>query len=266
MAATAEVFVADDSLAAEHRSPGTRGWRREAVLVAVFYLAYAQVRNLKGREAPDPGQLAKAQRDATHVIRVERAFGLFQEQRLQQLVLDHPWIIHAANAFYTTCHFMVTLGVLVWLYRSRPALYRRWRSVLGVATGLALVGFVLFPTLPPRLLASHFGFVDTLARYGGLWSFNSGAIERISDPFAAMPSLHLVWATWCMAAVLAGTRRRRVRIVALAYPLATSLVVIITGNHYILDLVAGAAVFAIAWLVCVHGWPAVRRATAAIDA
>lgn len=267
MAATAAVLAAND--AAEEASapvrpgvPRAATWWREALLVALFYLVYAQVRNSKGRTASHPGQLAAARANAGRIIGVERFFGVFQEQRIQHLVLDHRWIIHAGNVFYATCHFLVTLAVLVWLYRRRPGIYRRWRSVLGLSTALALVAFVLFPTLPPRLLDPGYGFVDTLARYGSLWSFNSGAIEHISDPFAAMPSLHLVWATWCAAAVLAGTTRRSIRLLAGAYPVVTSAVVIVTGNHYILDLVAGSLVFAVALVVCTAVAPAGRRTVA----
>jgi membrane-associated phospholipid phosphatase len=222
-------------------------WWKEVALVAGFYLAYAEIRDNNGRYAGTPQQLHRATTGAMHVVRLEQWLHIFHERALQQAALHHLWLVKLANIFYGSCHFIVTAGVLIWLYRARPDMYRRWRSVLGIGTALALVCFTFLPTLPPRMLPQSYGFVDTLWRYGGLWSFNSGVVEHISDPFAAMPSLHLVWSTWCACVLWAGTRRRSVRALALAYPIVTSVAVVITGNHYILDLVAGTAVFALAW-------------------
>jgi membrane-associated phospholipid phosphatase len=241
--------LAPSPLLSDDPATATRAavWWREVALVATFYLAYAKIRNINGHYAGTPEQLHRATVNATHVVGIEQWLRLFHEGTLQRAALHHLWLVKSANVFYGSCHFLVTASVLIWLFRSRPSLYRRWRLVLGIGTGLALVGFTLFPTLPPRLLPQSYGFVDTLLRYGGLWSFNSGVIEHISDPFAAMPSLHLVWSTWCACVLWVGARRRWVRVAAVAYPVVTSIAVVITGNHYFLDLVAGTAVFALAW-------------------
>jgi hypothetical protein len=246
-------------------------WWREIGLVTAFYLVYADIRNARGHHE-GTAAFVHAQTHAFSLIGLERRLGLFHEHAVQALALHSSLIVKVANGFYTTAHFVVTLGVLIWLYRCRPGAYRRWRWVLAVTTASALIGFAVYPVLPPRLLPPDFGFVDTLGHFGGLWTFNSGAIERISDPFAAMPSLHLGWASWCAAAVWTTTRSRRIRYAALAYPVVTAIVVIVTGNHYLLDVLAGVAVFAGAtaavssapalWLSA-RTWRATRRATAA---
>ena len=247
MAVQTDALVPSPALSDVETTTRAAVWWKEVALVAGFYLAYAKIRNINGHHAGSPAQVARATRDAMRIIDGERWLHLFHEQGMQAAALHHLWLIKAANVFYGSCHFIVTAAVLVWLYRYRPDRYRRWRSILGVSTALALVGFTLFPTLPPRLLPAPYGFVDTLGRYGGLWTFNSGVVEHISDPFAAMPSLHLVWATWCGAALCDGSQRRWVGAVAVAYPIVTAVAVIITGNHYVLDLVAGCAVLAAGW-------------------
>ena len=105
-----------------------------------------------------------------------------------------PWIVRGADVYYATAHFLVTAVVLAWLFVRAPFRYRVLRTALAIGTAIALVWFGVFPVMPPRLVP-NLGFTDTLQQVGGLWSFRTPAIERISDPFAALPSLHLVWAT-----------------------------------------------------------------------
>src|SRR5689334_6771387 len=102
-------------------------WWKEVALIAAFYLAYAKIRNLNGHHAGSPAQLARATSDAMRIVDGERWMQLFHEQGLQAAALHHLWLIKAANVFYGSCHFIVTAAVLIWLYRARPALYRRWR-------------------------------------------------------------------------------------------------------------------------------------------
>ena len=149
------------------------------------------------------------------------------------------------NVYYTTAHFAVTTCVLVWLFARHPETYRRWRWVLGATTLLALLGFVAYPLMPPRLVTSQFGvyrFEDTLATLGGLWDFEDGAIAKLSNKYAAMPSLHFAWSAWCTAAVWGLLRSPWARALAVAHPVLTGIAIVATGNHWIIDAVAGAAV------------------------
>jgi hypothetical protein len=79
--------------------------------------------------------------------------------------------------FYATLHFIVTAGVLVWLYRRHPDSYRTARQVLVIATVACLVGFWLCPTAPPRLMPGS-GIRDTLAdvHQGGWWAGPSSGV------------------------------------------------------------------------------------------
>ncbi len=225
-------------------------WWAEALLVLAFYVVYTWSRNQFGSASVDP---SVALDNAQRVIDLEKAMGLFQELRIQEWFLDWTPFLQGWNLFYGTCHFGVTIFTLVWLYRRFPVLYPRWRSSFLCTTGLALVGFSLFPLMPPRLLADcgEFGgclaaypFVDTLAEVGGLWSFDSGTMQKVSNQYAAMPSLHFAWASWCTLALWPVLRRTWTRILVAAYPVATLFAVIVTGNHYWIDAVGGVAVLA----------------------
>jgi hypothetical protein len=139
----------------------------------------------------------------------------------------------------------VTPAVLVWLRRRHARSYGPARTALIVATLLGLVGFWLYPTAPPRMLAGS-GFVDTLAYFSdwGWWSTDASApkgLGGLTNELAAMPSLHVGWAVWVGWYAATHARRRWVRALAVAYPVVTSVVVVATANHYWLDVVAGAA-------------------------
>jgi len=91
------------------------------------------------------------------------------------------------------------------------------------------------------------GYVDTLAATSdhGWWGADASAprgLGSLTNELAAMPSLHVGWALWCTAVVLLCVSRRWVRALAVAYAVITTVVVVATANHYLLDAVAGAAV------------------------
>ena len=219
------------------------GWRREAVLAGVFYLAYTATRDVQGSASVSA---TKALANARHVIGLEQALRVFHEQSIQAVALTVPLGIRFANIFYESTHFVITVGALVWLYNRAPDRYRRARNVLALTTGLALVGFTLFPTMPPRLLPSSYGFIDTVARYPGLWSFHSGPVQQLSNQYAAMPSLHFACAAWVAWALWPAVKDRLTRTMVVAYPCATLVAVVVTGNHFVADVVAGGVTLAAA--------------------
>jgi membrane-associated phospholipid phosphatase len=129
-----------------------------------------------------------------------------------------------------------------------PHRYRRWRNTLAAATAMALIGFAWFPLMPPRLLPARYGFTDTLRVVGGLWNFDSGPMNHLSDQYAAMPSLHFAWALWCGLALFVLLKRWWLKALALCYPAVTLLCVIVTANHYFTDTAAGALIVALGYL------------------
>ena len=229
-------------------------WWREVAIVAIFYGIYSAVRNLFGSASVSPEE---ALEHAREMIRIERAIGLFHEETVQQWFLGWSWFMWFWNVFYGTFHFVVTIAVLLYLFNRVPDRYRLWRNTLAVTTGLALIGFSLYPLMPPRLLSvcGEYGgctssqFVDTLPRFGGLWSFDSGTMQSISNQYAAMPSLHFAWSTWCWLALRPFVQRRSLRIALAAYPWLTLFAIVVTANHFWIDAAGGAVVLGIGYLI-----------------
>ncbi len=224
----------------------TLRWWRELIIVGVVYVFYELIRDLT---QSGPGA---AFANALRIIDAQRALGIYQELTIQDWALRFTPLVVASNYFYSVAYIVGTLATLVWLYMRASDDYPLWRNTLMFGTLLGLAGFALFPLMPPRLLdvmgdGRSFGFVDTLVSYPTVWSFDSAAVQAISNQFAAMPSLHCGWAFWAGAALLGRVRTVWMKVVAVAYPVLTVLVVVITGNHYVLDAVGGAVVFAVGY-------------------
>ena len=230
-------------------------WWREVIYVLVFYSVYSLIRNQFGSAAVSRSE---ALAHAREVIRIERDLGLFHEARIQHWFLSWRSFIQFWNLFYGTFHFVVTAFCIVWLFRRFPDRYVRWRTTLAVTTALALIGFAFFPLLPPRLL-HEYGFVDTLQKVGGLWSFDSGAMSKVSNQYAAMPSLHFAWSTWCALVLVPTMRRPSLKALAVLYPLLTLFAIVVTGNHYILDAAGGVVILGVG-LVAGQWWAERSRA------
>ena len=217
-------------------------WWKEALIVAVFYGVYSFTRNLFGsNKIAADGIPEQAFTNAERVIRAEMWLHLYHEQTVQSWFLPYRLFIQFWNVYYGTAHFIVTLGVFILLYVKRADVFPQWRNTLAAMTALAIIGFAWFPLMPPRLLDEPcprddptsyggaciesdlrpdggFGFVDTLVEYGGPWSFDSEAMASISNQYAAMPSLHIGWSTWCAIALWPLLRRWWTRVLVLLYP------------------------------------------------
>jgi len=214
-------------------------WARELALLVGVYVVYSLGRLVVGAD------VGAAMHRGAELVTFEGHLSWLSEVRLNQALQSVPVLAVAAAYWYSLLHYTVTPAVLVWLRRRHAGSYGPARTALVVATLLGLVGFWLYPTAPPRMLADH-GFVDTLAAFSnwGWWSTDASApkgLGGLTNEFAAMPSLHVGWAVWVGWYAATHGRRTWVRVAAVAYPLVTSLVVVATANHYWLDAVAGAA-------------------------
>ena len=221
---------------------------RELALLAALYVAYSASRLLAD---PGPGEAVGNARDLLHL---EAALHLDVERWLNDGLGALPVLPLVASYWYSLLHYVVTPAVLVWVYRAHPGRYRVARNSLVAGSAIGIAGFTLLPMAPPRMLP---GYVDTLASTSGSgwWGSDASAprgLGALTNELAAMPSLHVGWAVWCAAVVLLCTRRRLVRVLAVGYPVLTTLVVVATANHYLLDAVAGVAVIAAGAAVAVR--------------
>ncbi|MEV4940002.1 phosphatase PAP2 family protein [Streptomyces zaomyceticus] len=216
-------------------------WWAELSLLAVVYAAYTGGRLLVR------GDEASAVEHGLAILRFEELLGIDAEHPLNRLFTGVPALGIPADFAYASLHYLVTPAILVWLFRRRPARYRAARTWLMVSTLLGLVGFTLLPTCPPRLLDPAYGFTDTMAYFSayGWWGGEASAprgLGGMTNQYAAMPSLHVGWALWCGVMLWRYGRTPAAKALGVAYPLLTTVVVMGTANHYLLDAVAGAAV------------------------
>jgi hypothetical protein len=246
-------------------------WLHEILVIGIVYLVYGFVRNQFGSANLNVGDAPRhAFNNAVDIIRIEKAIGLFHEQSVQRFFLG-TWWIKFFNLFYGTMHFIVTLGLLIWLFLRHRENFGKWRTTLMATTVLALIGFALFPLMPPRLFNAvpgadglhrygggelaiethqpNYEFVDTLRVTGGLWNFDSKKLDSVSNQYAAMPSLHIGWSTWCMLVLLRFAKRRRTKILAVGYPLLTLTAIVATANHYIIDAAGGLVIVGTGYLI-----------------
>jgi PAP2 superfamily len=190
-----------------------------------------------------PGPAVALQR-ALDLIGVERSLGLFFEPSVHAWFAARPRLMGMADLGYATVHLPVMLAVLSWAWFARPAAFPRLRNAFVVTQSLLVVGYVLVPMAPPRMVPS-LGYQHASA--AGL----SGLDRVAMSPYAAMPSGHAAFAVLAAGTVICLSRRPLVRLVAAMYPVAVLFEIVGTGNHIWLDAAAGAAVAALGFgLVC----------------
>jgi PAP2 superfamily len=216
-------------------------WREALVLGWLLWL-YDAVNNLSAIH------LHAALAHAAGIFRVERWVHLDPEIALNRWIGDHRSLGFILSNYYDNAHFVVTLGLLGWLWWRHPSTYRPMRNTLVLTNVIGFAVFWLYPVAPPRMLQSA-GFVDVVAVTHSWGAWHSGALASSANELAAMPSLHIAWALWCSAAMWLIARRAPLRILAVLYPIVTLVAVLGTANHFFLDVVGGALTFAAAGLI-----------------
>ena len=212
-------------------------WWRELILVGVLYGAYEVSRGLGDVD------VSSALANGREILHLERVWHLDPERLLNEALHQATFFAVLSSYFYSAMHYLVTPTVLIWMYRRHRAHYGFARTALALSTAIGLVGYLLLPTAPPRMLAGS-GLRDILAdtQHWGWWG-DDGSVPKglggLTNQFAAMPSLHVGWALWCGVLIALHAERRWVRILGASYPVITTLVVMGTGNHYLLDVIAG---------------------------
>jgi len=205
-------------------------WWVEALALLWLLWVYDAVTNFA------PLRLHTAVVHAEGLLHAEQALHLDPERALDTWLAGQHTLGVILSDYYDNAHFVVTLGLLGWLWWRRADIYRPLRNSLVLVNLIAFVVFWLYPVAPPRMLA---GFIDIVESSHAFGSFHSGSLASHADELAAMPSLHIAWAVWCSVALWRMSARRWVRALAILYPFVTAFAVIATGNHFVLDLLGG---------------------------
>lgn len=222
-----------------------RTWRitSEVLLIGGLYVFYSASR-LLASNALDP-----ALDRAAELVRVERLLGLHWETALNHLFADVKVIGLFASYWYATAHYIVTGAALIWLFRVGRHAYVPARRALVASTLIGLAIYLSVPTAPPRFVG---GYIDILKLNAadGWWGSDASAprgLGGLTNQLAAFPSLHAGWALWVAIVVHQHARHRTTRVLAWAHAVITAVVIVGTGNHWIVDVLFG-------WVVVLAGF------------
>jgi PAP2 superfamily len=221
-----------------------KGWPDALRQVGLFVLADLCYETVRGVAE---GQKAVAFANGREIIDFERATGTLFEPGFQSLLIGERWLIDFANFMYMNSHFVLTTGFLVWLYIRRNDSFYFVRNMFMVAMALALVGYALYPTAPPRMF-EQFGFVDTITDFSQV-NHDSALVKVFVNPYAAVPSMHCAFALMISVPGVLLSRHLWSKAFWCLYPLLVFWVVVVTANHYWVDAAIGALVAAASALV-----------------
>jgi PAP2 superfamily len=225
-----------------------KGWGDfllQLFLFALVDIAYELTRGLS------EGSVLPAFSHARDVVSLERSLGIFTELDVQRWVLHRHWALDIADFTYFHAHFVITVAFMFWLYLRRNQHYYFIRNAVFVADAIALIGFTVFPTAPPRML-TDLGFTDTLDRYASISNY-SGPVAALANPFAAVPSIHTCYSLIIGVTCFFLVRHRALGFTWLFYPVLIVFSIVATGNHFWTDAVLGGVLACVAlgsaWLI-----------------
>jgi PAP2 superfamily len=217
------------------RSPGLH----EVALFAVALLVYQLSRALV------IGDATTAVTNAVAIIDYERALGVLVEPDIQGWALGIPGLTASLNVLYVCAHLPLTAGFFIWLWRRRPANYPLMRNGFLAANAIALAVYITYPVAPPRLTKGD-GIGDTLRSVSGI-DLHAGPLSGLFNPYAAVPSMHFGYAAMIGVGGWLLFRTWPARLAAGAYPALVLLMIVATGNHYLIDAAAALAVMVAAF-------------------
>jgi membrane-associated phospholipid phosphatase len=212
------------------------GWLdivRQLSFFLAAYMGYQVVRGLVSTTGYKPAG------DATRVINLERSLHVFAEPAIQHWVTGHlHWVMDIADWTYLDAHMMLTAAVLVFIYLRRNESFYFVRNTFMIAMLLALVGYTVFPTAPPRLMP-QWGFTDSIQQFTHVVP-EKGATGSLINSYAAIPSMHVCFAVMVAFPMARLVEHRVFKALWCLYPVYIAFVVVVTGNHYFTDVFLGA--------------------------
>ncbi|MGN6378868.1 MAG: phosphatase PAP2 family protein [Gaiellales bacterium] len=214
-----------------------RGWRDfwlQVVLLGSFEVVYA-LSGIYGRN-----HAAQAVANSRHVLNLEQRLGIAWERGLQEWALRQPshLAVTVANDAYFVCQLAVSSAFLLWVYVRRAEHFARVRNAILAVNCVSIAVLFAYPVAPPRMLSGA-GLADTMRT--NTVNLQSPLIDALNNPYSAMPSLHASYAIVLGIAGVALTRRWWLRAMWAAYPAVVIFSVVASGNHFVLDVAAGAA-------------------------
>lgn len=220
----------------------------EFAFLAVLYVAYSASRLLASND------FAPARGHALDILEFEKSWRIDIEYWLNDKFVQYDWLGVFGSYWYATTHYIVTMVVLIWIYRRSAGEYVTARRSLALATIIGLMFYLLMPTAPPRLLEGMYVDVLNFYSYAGWWGADASApkgLGGMTNELAAFPSLHAGWALWVALVLIRAGVPRIVQGIGVLYTAVMAIVIVGTGNHWILDAVVGWAIVLVAFGVVI---------------
>ncbi|HEX5166340.1 MAG TPA: phosphatase PAP2 family protein [Thermomicrobiales bacterium] len=213
----------------------------EITLLLPAGLLYFLVRGLVDARADE------AIANAWQVIDFERAVGISLEPEMQKALLRSETLETAVNWIYIWMHWPVVIGTMIWLIARRPhERYRVYRNAFLLSGAIGMCIFAIHPVAPPRLVPG-LGLEDTVTLHSH--SYRVLQPPALTNPYAAMPSLHFGWNLLFGIALVRESRKRLVRGFGFVMPLLMYIAIVLTANHYVVDGLVGGVLTATCLLV-----------------
>ena len=159
------------------------GWLDVLRQVSLFALAYFAYRLARGLVE---GRANAAFQHARDLISVERTLHVFVEPSVQAWASGSHLLIGMSSWLYVNAQTTVTLGALVYLYLCHNRSFYFVRNMFMIAMAIALVGYVVFPTAPPRFMP-EWGFIDSVSDVTGVHVSHASATASALLLDAAVP-------------------------------------------------------------------------------
>lgn len=219
----------------------------QALVVLLAAYTYFRVRNLT------EGSRALALEHTNDLVELERALGIYIEPDVQDPFTRSATLGTIANSVYIYGHWPVIGVVMLWAaWRHRPV-FLRLRDGMLISGFLGMFIFATYPLAPPRL--ASLGLADTVTERTE--SYRILQPPQFTNQYAAMPSLHAGWDLLVGVAIVSATSLLAVKVIGYVLPLLMTIAVVVTANHFVLDVVAGVALALLGHALA--AWPARRR-------
>src|SRR3954453_3299461 len=192
-----------------------QGWLdvvRQVSLFLSFYFAYRLLRGMV------EGHATAAFQHAREVISIERTLHLFVEPSVQAWASGSNLVMESASWLYVNAQTSVTIAALLYVYLRHNRSFYFVRNMLMIGMAIALVGYTVFPTAPPRFMP-EWGFIDSVADMTGVHvSHASGTMTALFNPYAAVPSMHVAFALMIGSPLAKLAQHSVVRVLWVLYP------------------------------------------------
>ena len=201
----------------------------QAGLVLLFVCVYFGVRGLT------VGSTVDALDHARDITAFEEHLHLDVEEALQAPASRSETVVTIANWVYIWGHWPIIIITMLWLLRWHTDIFRRLRDAIVLSGAVGMVVYATYPVAPPRL--AGLGLIDTVSE-------NSRAYRVLQPPafvnqYAAMPSLHAGWDLLVGISIVTAATTVALRVIGFALPTLMAVAVVLTANHYVVDVIAG---------------------------